>query len=158
MPHEKHKLDIVNTTWNQGLLTLATNTVLQMGTVPNVTQNFQPALYQGTIGLEDWTETDGPIELVVADGDLSLAEVQECLLAEPLHGRDQPALEQSRRPVQRLAALGSDHQSLQISEGNRLPMFRENVGWEFYVLNVGTALVTGASCVGAIATFGRWKD
>ena len=158
MPHAHNKLDIVNTGFGQPLGTLAAQTAIQLGTVPAITQNFQPALYQGSVGLQGRTAGDAPLMLVVADGGLTLAEVQEALTAEPLHSRDQPALDQARRPVRRLATLGDDPSVVHVNEGNRLPLFRENIGWEFYAFNAGTALTTGSTMSGQLATFGRWKD
>ena len=155
---DKHrqKLDRIHEALSASIGTLAARTAVEIGATA-VTQNYAPALYQGAVNLRNATEGEG-LSIYVSDGDLSLAEVEECIEAEPLHGRDTINLEQSRRNVQYLGSV-SLSDILSLNEGNRLPMMRENIGWKFWAYNpTGAAMTTGAVLGGTIWVYGRFKD
>ncbi len=157
MPHEhRQKLDRISTPIDATIGTLAARTPLAAGT-RTPTQNFQAALHQGVVNARSGTVGE-TVALVVANGDLTLAEVEEALEAVPTHGRDAIPLEQSRREVQYLGQIGLE-QPLYLNLGNRLAMFREEVGWKYWVYNSTSAsMTTGMLLSGQLYTFGTWKD
>ncbi len=155
---DKHKQKL--TRIGQGLAatigTLAAHTAQTLGnTTP--TQNFAAALYQGVITLRAAT-IGQPLAIYVASGELIQAEVEEAIEAIPLHARDVPAIEQTARAVQ-LLGLVEQTNPLHLDMGNRLPKFRENIGWQFWAYNpMSAAFTTGAVASGQIWLYGRWQD
>ena len=157
MPHaHKQKLDRISTPLDATISTLGARTPLALGT-RTPTQNFQAALHQGVINARGGAVGES-LALIVANGDLTVTEIEEALEAVPTHGRDSIPLAQSRRDVQYIGQVGLE-QPAYIDTGNRLPMFREDVGWKFWVYNpTAASMTTGMIVSGQIFTYGRWKD
>ncbi len=156
MAHDHKKLTRVGQAQSVTVATLAAKTALALqGTV--VTQNFAAALYQGSMSLRGGTEGE-VLALYVASADLSQAEVEEAIESTPLHSRDVPATEHTARNVQLLGII-SLSDPLHLDMGNRLAMYRENVGWDFWAYNPSAAaMTTGGVLAGQLWVYGRWKD
>ena len=98
------------------------------------------------------------IAIYVSDASLNQAEVEEAIEGAPLHARATPEIEQTRRPVQYLGLVDVNN-PLSLDLGNRLPMFREAVGYQFWAYNLsGDTQTTGATVSGQVWTYGRFKD
>ena len=155
MPHAHQKLDRVSVKPGATLGTLAGRTSIQLAVIVN-TQNLNPALWQGNMDCRGMA-LDESISVYAADGELGQAEVEEAIESAPLHSRDQPALEHTRRPVQWIGKLTS--LGLAIDLGNRLPMFRENIGFKLWGYNnTDAALTTGGVASGALWLYFRFAD
>ncbi len=142
------------------LSTLASATALIVGTLVN-TQNFSPAAWQGSAGVNAMTVAQGPLLWGFANAELSLAEIQEYLdLSGPLNKAAVPEFERSSRSVQLMGSLSQElpydwHQMTPI----RTPKLREDIGRSSWVYNLGGgALTTGAVFSVGGVTFGRWID
>ncbi len=155
-----HPLDRVIDLVAQTLGALATLTGL-VGSGPAITQNFAAIMWQGGVGLTGWTTGEGPLLYGIMDADLSLAELEEYLeLNGPIRANQVPQSEKAKRPVQVIGIVGGPgdpvwHPKVQ----TRLPAFREDVGWAFWVYNMGpAALSTGSTFTWLGTMFGRWID
>jgi len=155
MPHDHKKLDRIGHDLTVTLTTLAAKTSIGLQSVA-ITQNFQAALYQGTLALRGGTLGE-IVAVYAAQGTLSQSEVEQAIEAAPLQSRD-PLLEQTRRGVQLLGFVSLGH-PLHLDMGNRVPMYRENETIEFWGYNpTSAALTTGGILSGQIWIYGRWKD
>ena len=155
MPHNHKKLVRIGHGPAATISTLAAKTAIT-GSDKTPTQNFAPALYQGVFSAKGGA-ADEPIAVYIADGDLTQAEVEAAIEAAPLHNRDTLG-EQTDRAVQLLGMISSER-PLHLELGNRLPMFRENIGWEIWFYNPSfAAMTTGMIASGQMWVYGRWKD
>ena len=155
MPHAHTKLDRISVTPAATIGTLAGRTSVQLAAVV-VTQNFSPALWQGIVNARGMA-VDESLALYAADGELSQAEVESTIEGAPLHSRDQPALDETRRQVQLIGQLSSV--PAMIETGNRLAKFREDIGWKLWGYNpTAAAMTTGAVAGGALWLYGRFVD
>ena len=155
---DKHptKLDRIGGNPSFTIGTLAAKTGV-LGLKHVITQNFQASLYQGVFDFRGATLGEAVL-FGVAGGDLTLTEIEACIESVPLMSRSTTEIEASRRNVQILAMLSLDRPIL-IDKGNRLPMYRENVGIQFFAYNASSAaMTTGGVLSGNIWTYGRWKD
>ncbi len=113
--------------------------------------------------LRDGTDGEVPIEVGFAHGDLSVAEIDEYLVAELTDPDDIIVKERARRPVRRSGSFGGDQgeQSLNHGQIDRTK-FKQSIG-DGHGLTVwasnrtGATLTTGANieCQGTI--YGRWQ-
>ncbi len=155
-PHTK-KLDRIPTAIAASILTLAGKTSIAAGTMTANTQDFAAALYQGIINARGGTVGE-TLALYVADGDLAQAEVEEAIESVPTHERATTQLEQTRRNVQLLGQVGIE-QPLHLDTGNRLAMFKEDIGARFWAYNpAAAAMTTGMVLGGQIWLYGWWKN
>ncbi len=115
--------------------------------------------------LPSLTDTfEGPITVGWAPGDLTDAEIEECIEAVPLHDSDYPAIEHSQRPVfplETFSMLIDTTNGLNVGavplvkQGEFKPRWRiqEETGWRWWAYNhSGSALATG----GFVEVFAKW--
>ncbi len=114
--------------------------------------------------LRDGVATEGPLEVGLAHGDLTVAEVEENLQAEVTDPDDIIARERSRRPVRRLGTFPglSTHEVIHGGEPLRLPCrfsVGDGHGLSFWAANrSGSALTVGAANLRFHGTiFGLWQ-
>ena len=152
----KPKLDRIGHAVAATLGTLAARTAQSAGSFAP-TQNFRPALYQGAVQARAQTEGE-IVALYVAQNGLTQAQVKAAIESVPTNSRNKANLDATRAQVQYLGTI-SLADGLDLNVPNRLAMFRESIGAEFWVYNPsGTALTTGTLIGGQIWTYGRWED
>ncbi len=154
---DKHPLDQMPVTAGFTLATLAADTGL---VVTNTTaeQNYKAVSLHAVWGIDILDAADGPLLFGVADGEISLAKLEEYLEALITDSLDIPQSEQVTRPVQVLGALGHDLKTVYQKDRILLPTFRENQGFVVWVYNGGIAMTTGSSIRMTGRFFGRWLD
>ncbi len=107
------------------------------------------------------------LQLYIADGELSVAEVKACIETDgPLDRNDNARDEAAHRKVQLLGqfvpGVATTSGSFRGSDGG--PIIKEKVmwtfgnddGWQFVVYNSGSNLTTGAACTVVATQFGVW--
>lgn len=99
------------------------------------------------ISVDAFTSNEGPIIVGIADGQLTDAEIEECIEARPNDRNHNVAHEQSQRPVWPLCIL--DYQSVGAKcswqdEKTLKWTFSDTEAWKYWVYNPsGAALSTG---------------
>ncbi len=154
---DRHPLDQVPFGAAFTLLTLAADTGI-ISTITAAIQNFKATSMRASWGLAGLSAGDGPLLIGIADGELSLAEIEEYLEAAVTNARESPQAENALRPVQVLDTIGFRKESLWVVERILLPTFRENVGFTLFVYNTGVNMTTGAAIEIRGRLFGRWLD
>ncbi len=101
---------------------------------------------------------DGPLLYGIADGILTLAEIEEYIESVPSTKRDTPAIEHVSRSVQVIGSLGKDRETEYQQTRVILPTFREDVGHIIWIYNTGPTMTTGAIINMRGRYFGRWLD
>ncbi len=112
--------------------------------------------------LQGATPTEGPLEVGIANGDLSVTEIGEMLDANPTSQSDIVALEQIKRPVRRSGQFPVQAANEVIADGRKVrtklhTILDTGIELVFWVRNnSGGALTTGAvvECTGTI--YGYW--
>ncbi len=154
---DKHPLDQLTVRTAFALSTLAASTGL-VNSIADINQNYKAVSMHGVWSLTTLTAGDGPIMYGIADGEYSLAEIEQYLEATVVDKRDAPETEQVSRAVQVLGALGTDLQTVYSKDRVVLPTFREDKGFIAWVHNAGIAMTTGALLKFRGRFFGRWLD
>ncbi len=155
---DKHALDQLPTATTFTLATLATDTGM-INTVATINQNYKAMSLHGAWGLSPLADGDGPLLFGLADGELSLAEIEQYIEAAVTDARNAPNTEQVARPVQVLGALGKDKATIYLQGDRiRLPTFREDKGFSWWIYNLGIAMTTGSIVENRGRFFGRWLD
>ncbi len=154
---------------NQALLTLAASTGIIIGTKLVTLERFRmlKAEIRATVALVTGTEAKG-LTLYLADGDLTLAEVEEAIEANgPLGPNDIEKSERAMRPVFRVddefsqdgadpIATGAVNLASLISKINPRWTFARTKSWNWVLYNLGEALTTGSTVRIAAKNFGVW--
>lgn len=147
----------------QALGTLADETVLNWNLLDQLfAEDFYAISAELVFALNGHTAGEGPIEFGLAHGDLTTAEIKECIDADWNDPDNIIAREQARRPVRR---CGSYHglSTVEVpNNGNpkKYPikmMIGEDHELKAFVMNhTGGALTTGSIVTITGTVFGRW--
>ncbi len=150
--------------------TLGTDTGILMtgGIGATLAEDFRMIKLLFTFWLDGGTFVagDGPLSLWIANGDLSLAEIEEAIEVEgPLDRSDRIRTEQAERYVTQLGVItfveGSVGMQMyprngDVGEAIIRWTFSNAKGWTFVVYNEGTALTTGGVVHMRGKAFGVW--
>ncbi len=155
---DKHALDQLPIDTSFTMATLAAGAGL-INAVQSINQNFKAMSIHAVWGINPLADVDGPFLFGLADGELSLAEIEEYLEGQPLDARKAPEVEQVARPVQVIGGLGIDVRTTYLSGTRvRLPTFREDKGFTWWIYNTGITMTTGSFAKMRGRFFGRWLD
>ncbi len=127
----------------------------------------------GAIQIEGMTALNGPIIAGICNGELTVGEVAEAFLSEPKNTNDRAALERSQRAVFPLVVASSggivpwgdvQGQGQGLSSGAAICSYEKTLrwtfanpdGWNYFVINMGAALDTGAQVQILGKHFGVW--
>lgn len=104
----------------------------------------------------------------ICDGELTAAEIAECILSEPVDSNDNASNEKAMRPVWIIGATPDNivpvvNQAFVNENGGRKMEWKKRwtfsnpEGWDFFVFNNrGFALTTGADIVVQATNYGLW--
>ncbi len=163
---------IVRETVTKALVTLAANTgiVISGGDIGiTLTDDFRilATEYLASLQLATFVAGDGPIELYLANGDLSLADFVESIEATgPLNRNDRDLNEKVMRWSKCLGQIAFVEENA--AGGVLLPAdggvgkitprwtFSKGVGWQWFAYNTGQALTTGATVKIRAKHYGVW--
>lgn len=146
------------------LSTLANGTAIKAASQLAIAEDFRIIKSEYFMSYEGFTQGEGPVYIGIADNELSVAEIAECVGAEgPLDRNDNLATERANRPVWLLAQLTVDK-----AYGTLTPdgmpyekvlrwTFSNADGWTFFAINKsGSALTTGTVIYVHAKHFGVW--
>lgn len=145
--------------------TLADDTIVKADG-PTLTQDFDVISTEVSFAIREGTAGQGPLEVGLAQSDLTVAEILECLVAEPTSQTDVPAIEHTKRKVRLYGAYRDigDAQGNLLNDGRpiRKKMFVPvNDGQGMPAVwarnRSGAPLTTGAILECQITSFGYWK-
>ncbi len=160
---------IIRESRTQALSTLAVSTALLIGTKLVTLERFR--MIKCEIFATIFGATTGELagmRLGLADGDLSLTEIDECIEVNgPLGPNDQISDARAQRPVweigQSKAASVGGADVLITNENNGAMMsktirwtFSRTKSWNWFIYNLGTAPTTGATVNIKTKLFGVW--
>ncbi len=148
--------------------TLAADTAIKFGSGVTISEDFRMLKSEVSAFVEGLSAGEAAgLMFGIANGELTVAEIAECLLADgPADRNDRVKQERAERYVkifgQILPAAG-DIQDVFHGEGNSPVMevkprwtFSNPEGWDFFIFNAGTLLTTGATAKALITTYGLW--
>ncbi len=142
--------------------TLAANTVLTANLIATLTEDLFVISADLTWALLAHTAGEGPIEVGVAHGDLSVAEILEAVAAAPTGPGDIIQNERSHRPVRQSGAFPGLNTDEVIAQGSKVRtrckfLVSDGVAFNAYALNrSGGTLTTGALVRVSGNLYGRW--
>ncbi len=154
------------------LSTLAANTAIKVdGAALTLVDDFRmmkSLIFSNVTGLTGG-EGEGLL-LGLANGELSVAEIVECINASgPLNTNDRLRQERAERAVWLIGAYESNNADATGTEGtfrgdnggpmivHKLPWtFANPEGWDFFIINTGSTLQTGASVRVTATHYGVW--
>lgn len=170
MSKKKGRLDIIQNVMSASttLGTLGSKTAMLVMAGLALEEDFFAILFEITIAIRGHTTDEGPLLLILADGDLSQTEVEECLAVEgPLDSNQAVERERLQRAVYILASEIGDgffrngHGSgniLRWSPPGRGMRLSDPEGWNLWAYNDDdTAFTTGTDLMGRCKVFGRWQ-
>ncbi len=164
---------IIKEAATQPLLTLASNTGLFLASGNTVGASLKIRFrslkveYTGIINGAAVVDGDGPIDLYLVDGDLTVAEAEEAIeLAGPVAANDRVAAERAMRWVkymgqiwfvEQTANAENPHLRRAVIEMTTRWTFGIDKGWRWMAYNSGSgALTTGATIKVTAKHFGVW--
>ncbi len=143
--------------------TLAQNAVLTVDLTALGVTEFQTVSMDLTWSIEGMASVDEPVQVGVANGDLSGTEITEKLDANPISSSDVIARERQRRPVRAVGQIGqvggtgarvmNDGKPIRTRFRTRLATGIELEAW---VRNLAAALVTGSTVHINGSLYGYW--
>lgn len=146
------------------LSSLADATVLIADLAPTITADAKFTSAKLTWALREHTAGQGPIHFGLSHGDLSAAEVQECLQADTLSPADRVTRERTARPVVQVGTFSGLETEDVYNHG--MPKFTRIGRWarhltgqipRMWVLNdSGANLTTGSRIEQSGTIYGRW--
>lgn len=159
---------ILKQTLSEVLLTLDTDTVLLITAKPATLERYRMLRTEVYALIESITTNEGNgLSLWLADGDLSLAEVEAAIEANgPLGPNDTVAEAVAERFVVFMGAIdqGNDVDRAMKDAHTNAPLcvakprwtFARTKSWNFVIYNVGAQLTTGATINLRVKNFGVW--
>lgn len=146
---------------SQALGTLTSFDVAEVGVLnaQTMTEDFRIIKIEGFAAWEAPTSEEGPIVIGLASGELTDAEIEECLEARPVDRNDRVELEKSSRPVWPLAILGANQSNAETAVIDKTIRwtFSNDDGWKYWAYSLdGTSLTTGSYVKGLLKIFGVW--
>ncbi len=143
--------------------TLAQNAVLTVDMTTLGVTEFQVLSMDINWSLEGFASVDGPVQVGVANGDLSGTEITEKLDASPISAADIIARERQRRPVRQVGQFsqqgGTGSRTLNDGKAIRTKFrtrLATGIELEAWVRNLGAALVTGLTLHVNGNIYGNW--
>ncbi len=154
----------------QALGALAADTGIVVGTNPALLERFRVLKAMVTCCITDLTADEGSgLKLYMADGDLSLSEIEESLEANgPLGPNDKILSERALRPIYEVGAgldssgTPTNGRMLRNAEGGHLLevkprwTFARTKSWDWIIYNQGKVLTTAAQAKVMAKIFGVW--
>lgn len=144
------------------LLTLADDTVLLGDFVPTLLEDLFVISVDGEWVLDGMTPGEGPVEVGIAHGDYTDAEVEECLSAE-LNDPDNLILaERARRKIRRVGSFWVQSANEALGDGRTIRtkcrfMVGDGHTLAFFAANRSSAALTTAGSLNIQGTiYGRW--
>ncbi len=158
---------IIKQSISQAILTLATDTGLLITAKPATLERFRMLKTEVYANVEGLSEQGRSLSLWLADGDLSLAEIEEAieLTAGPLGPNDPVNAAIAERPVWFLGSVGGGTPSAHVHDreanGTLCVLkprwtFARTKSWNFVLYNIGAAPTTGATINLRVKNFGVW--
>jgi len=161
---------IIRSTETIALGTLANVTAIKLGSGVTIQEDFRMLKEEIFAVVTGLTAGEGEgLCLGIANGELSVTEIQECLVADgPVDRNDRAAQERAERFVKLFAAVGGDGNASGISRvmygedgGPKIVVkprwtFSDPEGWDHFVWNNGVALTTGATIRIVVVSYGVW--
>ncbi len=161
---------IIRSTESIALGSLANVTAIKLGSAVTLTEDFYLTATEVFCAVAALTAGEGEgLMLGIANGDLSVTEIQECLVVDgPVGLNDRVKTERAERFVKLFGAVGNSGPSStsQVILGEHGgPMMKVNPkwlftsdqgGWDFFIWNAGIALTTGATARLTNIVYGRW--
>lgn len=142
--------------------TLADNAVFK-ATLWTANEDFFLVGAKLSASLHTGTSGEGPLEIGLADNDLSTTEIQECLDASPSTPRDRIAIEQGRRPVRSFAQFDGQETHEKIADGMQIKVpckftIYDDSELALWVRNRSDASLTGGQIINVSGKiYGRWR-
>ncbi len=154
---------------SQALGALATQTGIIIGTKLATLERFRMLKSEISFNISEVTGDEGvSLNLYLADGDLTLAEIEEAIEADgPLGPNDQIVSDQAMRPVFKVPVTffmaGSDPIATGAINSAHLHAvlnprwtFARTKSWNWMIYNTGTAITTGSTGRVHAKNFGVW--
>ncbi len=145
------------------LLTLADNTILLQDNPITLAQDVFITHARVIAAIRSLTGGEVPVELGIAKGSLTIAEIGEKLVASPTSQDDVPAVEHAKRYARTIGTFGSPDTDQLLNNGEPIMMkvmLKVTSGQElpkFWAKNLsGGSLTTGAVIRLNTTYFGRW--
>ncbi len=145
------------------LSTLATDAVLTDPALASLEEDLFVISVDCQFQIDGLTQSEGPITVGWAHGDLSVAEIAEAINAAPTGPRDIIANERARRPVRKAGRFSG--LTAEETLNNGLPirnvckfLVSDGVPFNMWARNrSGSALTTGAQIKYGGVVYGQWK-
>ncbi len=160
---------IIRSTETVALSTLSNVTALKLGSGVSITEDFRMLKEEIFAVVTGLTAGEGAgLCLGIANGELSVSEIQECLVADgPVDRNDRVPQERAERFVKLFAAAAAggeaDTTRIIVNEngGTKIVVkpqwsFSNPEGWDHFVWNLGPTLTTGATIFLTVVTYGVW--
>ncbi len=147
------------------LLTLAADTAILFGSGITIGEDFRILKSETVAFVEGLTSGDGDgLMLGMANGDLSVTEIAECLLVDgPTDRNDAVKNERAMRAVWIIGGINDLQHNFRGKEsgGNIIVhkprwTFSDPEGWNYFIFNAGLALTTGSTAKLISTIFGVW--
>ncbi len=157
---ERVKITVGNLAADTGILSTSGNRISDA-----LQDDFRIIKTEYIVTKRDQTGGEGTLLLGIADGELSLAEIEENIeLAGPVDRNDRISTERAERPVWVLGHMGDNDDLVGVGSGGFQPT-REKVlrwtfsnpeAWDWFVYNSGTILTAGTIVEIYAKHFGVW--
>jgi len=153
---------------SQALGTLGADVALIIGGGVTLSEDFRILKSQVSAFVAALTAGEGQgLMLGVANGELSVAEIKECLEADgPTDRNDRELVEKAERQVHIIGMYQADglgtggiflgKQGEPVIEDKFRWTYSDPEGWNFFVYNAGAALTTGAALTVVATHYGVW--
>ncbi len=150
------------------LSTLGSQTVIKQGNPLVIGEDFRMLKFEifADIFGATFVDADGPLLLGIADNELSVTEIKECLEANgPLDRNDRVSMEHATRPVWPYFQISNDSSAnAHIENSNQMPQegsprwtFSNPEGWTWWAYNMGTGALTDAGFIRIeVKYYGVW--
>lgn len=138
---------------NSGIASISIGDVVGL-----LTEDFRLLKVEGAIDIQGLAAGEMCV-VGLADGQLTAAEIQECLAAFPVNPNDYPAIERSHRPVFLLgyaAGIKNDGHNLVEFEKTIRWTFSNPDGWMFFLFNPGANHAGALTYILLSKAYGVW--
>ncbi len=160
-------LDTIRIFFQVPLLTLASGASISLPFSQGVQEDFRLFKLEAWLSVEAKTAGEGPLLFGINDGELSVSEISEAIVAHPLDMNDRLNRERASRPVWELAMLDTPTVGGLITPngGNGPLVWKPKGGWTFsdsegldlFCTNLDDAtLTTGCIVKGHVKVFRKW--
>ncbi len=143
--------------------TLGVDTAIVFGSGITIGNNFRLLKSEGFAHVDGLTSGEGGgLCIGIANGELTVAEIAECLLADgPSDRNDRVKQSRAERFVKLFGQLDDLQHVMRGAEGYALKVnprwtFSNPEGWNFFIFNNGLQLTTGATAKSVLTHYGLW--